>query len=401
MKKIILLSILTTLCYSLFSQEPGIKFSHDSIFTELLIKSEKLNKPIFIDCYTKWCGPCKKMAKEVFTQKEVGDFYNEQFINAKFDMESKEGSIIREKYKVEGFPTLLFLNSKGEMLHVSLGSRSASDFVELGKIAIDDTRNFKYYNDKINKGDRSSETITQYLKAYPEAPNKATLLNDYFKTLSKEQLITQESWNMIKSFIRDIENPQFKYVLKHRQEFEDLVGKEEVSNKILNGFGYYSYVHKDDPEKVESLEKIDPELYAAFQLQNNFYIAFAECRRDNTNSEKWTTLITLAKEYFPKANKDPMNINNLCWEIYKMQKEAPNKEALNIIKEWSQYTCEKQPNNHFFNDTYAHILFDLGNIDDAIKYEEKALLIAGKDNTEQYEFYTNELKRFQKALNKN
>ncbi len=264
MKKIILLSILTTFCYSLFAQEQGIIFSHDSLFSELLIKSEKLNKPLFIDCYTKWCGPCKKLSKEVFPQKIVGDFFNEHFINAKFDMESKEGSVIREKYKVEGFPTLLFLNLKGEISHASLGSRSPQDMIELGKTALDDTKNFKYYNDKINQGDRSSETITQYLKAYPKAPNKDTLLNEYFNSLSEEKLITLESWNLIRSFIRDIENPQFKYVLKHRKEFEELVGKEEVSNKILSGFGYYSYIHKDDPEKLESLEQIDAELYATF-----------------------------------------------------------------------------------------------------------------------------------------
>ncbi len=84
-----------------------------------------------------------------------------------------------------------------------------------------------------------------------------------------------------------------------------------------------------------------------------------------------------------------------------MQKGAPNKDALNIIKEWSQYTCEKHPNNHFFNDTYAHILFDLGNIDEAVKHEEIALSVAEEKKQDEAEFYAKELKRFKESLNNN
>ena len=50
----------------------GIRFFEGS-WAEALAESKKTGKPIFMDCYTVWCVPCKKLAKEVFTKPEIGD----------------------------------------------------------------------------------------------------------------------------------------------------------------------------------------------------------------------------------------------------------------------------------------------------------------------------------------
>ena len=58
---------------------------------QALEQARKENKLIFMDCYTSWCGPCKMLAKEVFTDPEVAAFFNEKFVNVKVDMEKGEG----------------------------------------------------------------------------------------------------------------------------------------------------------------------------------------------------------------------------------------------------------------------------------------------------------------------
>ena len=65
-----------------------IIFSNAS-FEEALEKAQREDKGIFVDVYTSWCGPCKMMAKNVFTQEQVGRFYNEHFIILKYDAEKE------------------------------------------------------------------------------------------------------------------------------------------------------------------------------------------------------------------------------------------------------------------------------------------------------------------------
>ena len=63
-------------------------------------KAKAENKLIFIDCYTQWCGPCKKMSKEVFPQASVGDYMNPKYISLKLDMETPYGAPLAKKWQI-------------------------------------------------------------------------------------------------------------------------------------------------------------------------------------------------------------------------------------------------------------------------------------------------------------
>ena len=113
----------------------GIQFKK-SEWTKVLELSKSSGKPIFLDIYATWCGPCKRLKSKTFNNREVGDFYNENFINLAFDGENGEGKMLAEKYQVKGYPTLLFLNEKGEVISRSMGFVSPKEFISLGKTAL-------------------------------------------------------------------------------------------------------------------------------------------------------------------------------------------------------------------------------------------------------------------------
>jgi thioredoxin 1 len=144
MKKSILFSITLILSgiisYSFYSKnensvtysDTGIQFTSIS-FEEAMKLAKKEKKNIFLDAYASWCGPCKMLKKNIFTQKEVGDFYNSNFINMAIDMEQGEGPQLAQKYKVQAYPTLLFINHNGEVIGSALGYHQADEIIALGK----------------------------------------------------------------------------------------------------------------------------------------------------------------------------------------------------------------------------------------------------------------------------
>jgi thioredoxin-related protein len=59
-------------------------------FNEAYVKCKKNPRPILIDIYTKWCGPCKLMSSQTFNNPSIANYINNNFYAVKFDAESKD-----------------------------------------------------------------------------------------------------------------------------------------------------------------------------------------------------------------------------------------------------------------------------------------------------------------------
>ena len=114
------------------STESGIAF-HEGTWTEALQLSKKEGKPVFLDISASWCGPCKMLKSRTFPNEEVGKFYNANFINVAVDGEKGEGVELARKYEIKGYPTLLFIDSNGNLIAQTAGYRNPKQFIELGK----------------------------------------------------------------------------------------------------------------------------------------------------------------------------------------------------------------------------------------------------------------------------
>lgn len=116
------------------SVDAGIAFHHGNYAAAKKI-AKQTNKTIFIDGYTEWCGPCKRMAKEVFTDAAVGKYFNENFINVKMDMEKTDGMLVSRRYSVNFYPTLLFIRPNGELIRKEVGFKNKSELLTLAREA--------------------------------------------------------------------------------------------------------------------------------------------------------------------------------------------------------------------------------------------------------------------------
>lgn len=145
-KAIIFILFLTTfgssISFAQNSQKKGMKMADQEIeftnasWNEIVAQAKKDNKYIFVDAYATWCGPCKLLKSETFKEKEAAIFFNKNFINITIDMESKEGMLLDEKWKITAYPTLLFFNPQGELVMKNLGFVNGKQLIEFGEQAL-------------------------------------------------------------------------------------------------------------------------------------------------------------------------------------------------------------------------------------------------------------------------
>ena len=213
MKKIVLAVFMAAMALSLSAQ---INFREGG-FAEALEAAKSENKLVFMDCYTSWCGPCKALAKDIFTRKDVGDFFNANFINVKYDMEKGEGKELNKRYKANiiGFPTLLLIDKKGKVVHQMAGFQEA-DALIAGMKAGKEGKSLFAYRDRYTAGERDFAFLKEYVTALQGAFLKNDIeqvILDYMKTMSLEKLQEKEIWDFVGTFIKDPYSPQFDYVI--------------------------------------------------------------------------------------------------------------------------------------------------------------------------------------------
>ncbi len=143
MRKILIATLfMLTGMTALNAQNKGaVEFIEDKPFAEVLARASQAGRYAFVDVYATWCGPCQYMASRVFTQAVVGDYFNEEFVNAKYDAEKGEGMTIARAYHVRAYPTFLILNDQGEEVGRLLGgSKTPEDFLERVKTELKKVR---------------------------------------------------------------------------------------------------------------------------------------------------------------------------------------------------------------------------------------------------------------------
>lgn len=130
--KLFVLPILAMLLWAMPARAGGIDFFSGSL-AEAQAQASAANKLIFVDAYATWCGPCKWMAANSFSDERVGNFFNRNFINLKIDMERGEGPQLARKYRVGAYPTLFFLDAEGNIVQKETGARDANGLLELAE----------------------------------------------------------------------------------------------------------------------------------------------------------------------------------------------------------------------------------------------------------------------------
>lgn len=218
------------------AQNREIKFEELG-FKEAIAKAKAENKLLFFDAYTSWCGPCKQMAKDVFTRDEVADFFNASFVNIKMDMEKGEGPEIVEKYGIAVYPTFLLVNGDGQEVFRTVGASDVPTFLAKIKSGMKPENSIAFLDEQYKKGERSYEFIEKYLnllhKAYLIGREKA-VVESYFKDMSVKEICSEKNWVLFDKYVKTIGIAPMQRMVKQASAFKSALGKEKAETKLCD-----------------------------------------------------------------------------------------------------------------------------------------------------------------------
>lgn len=387
MKKFISLTLFAVFAISTFAQTAeGIQFETGT-WADVLAKAKKENKYVFLDAYTTWCGPCKWMDKNIFPQAEVGEFFNKNFVNAKLDMEKGEGIDVAKQYNVAAFPTYLFIDGNGELVHRLVGSMEAPAFIQASSNALDPEKQYVTQLKKFDNGERNPDFI--YKLAYVarsayDLPKAQELAAAYLKTQSN--LLEEKNVKFISEFTSSASDPNFEFMRKNAPVFEAQMGKETYAEKMYMMAYQASYQEtgvKRDATKEQApdfikaadsyFKKVLPE--QAPKLLNAFSMNVYRITKDWDNYAK--TAISYFEKY-PSTNSN--ELNSVAWSFFE---NVNNPAHLQKALGWALESVKLQE-GYANLDTVASLYYKLGDKIKTKEYANKAIALgkaSGEDTS--------------------
>ncbi len=268
----------------------GMKFEPTgTTLEEASAKAKAENKLIFLDCFTTWCGPCKKMARDVFPQDKVGAYMNPKFINLQIDMEGEYGAPLAKKLQITAYPTFVIFNADAQEIGRFLGSSDADGFIKNVEEKSKDNSSSDFQK-RFSNGDRDPQFLLDYLKSL-NASYKGDEANTVAEALleGKEATFAADS-TLRMVFMRSIINPfapSFIYTVKNPASLKAQIGDMPVEMKIQNVLSNYQRQIINEENGTATIDQ--PQF-------DKFVSLLKELNIPNADHYRLSTLITLSEK---------------------------------------------------------------------------------------------------------
>jgi len=417
---------------SIYAQ--GIRFEELPSWQQVKEKAQKENKYIFVDVYATWCGPCKQMDREVYPNQEVGKILNDKFIAVKVQQDQTEkddayvkswyadAKTISETYKVEALPSYLFFSPEGELVHRGRGFHDVPAFVAMAKTALaNPIARFHEQLEAYKQGHKDYAAMPRLIKEVKDVEKDEELARDiaknykehYLDKLSEEELCTREHLDFIGEYFTLInskdkffklcyEQPDRVDRVKDYKGWADFQVKQTVNREEIDLYlwkGDQPLTQKPDWDKMrdaisKKYSKVDVRKML-LDAQLNFYLRIKDYKEFTRYVEQYM------KVYPPKVGaglqSDSWKLNVYAWMLFE---NSNDRELLKKGLAWSNLAIQldqegcllsgEAPNIQIY-DTKANLLYKLGRLAEAIKWEKKAreqgIINARKRGREKGDFY--------------
>lgn len=350
-----------------------IDFS-DKTWDHIRSQAQKEQKIIFVDAFTEWCGPCKWMAGNVFTDPVVGEFYNAHFVNLKLDMEKGEGLDFASEYKVNAYPTLLFIDGSGALLHKYMGAVPSDRFIEIGHDALNPDKRLSTLINAYDANKHDKAFLQNYLIRMLGAGMDVTEAGRaYLDMLEYEEFVTSDNLMILQLLEPSSDSKAFDMLYRNRHAFTalaDAATVNEVMKDIVTS-DLYRTIYTEDIEGYHRTMSILTRLDVPFreEVTTMGKMLFAQAQDDTDN------YMEHAYAYCKKYNWNSWSVlNNTAWDMY-LNRNVTSRHHLKVANSIAKRAVKMEA-NYYTTDTYAAIFYKSGKYKKAMQWANKAVELA-------------------------
>lgn len=355
--------------------QSNIQF-RDIGFQQALKSAHAENKLVFFMGFASWCGHCKNMKEEVFTDSSVANFYNSHFVCISMDMEKGDGMELKKKLDITSYPGLVFVDSTGKTVYQIMGEFKPADFIEQGKNSMIREKQLPYLQQQFEANPSDSDKCLQYLLALRRGGLDATqMIDTYFSLHTDQQLISPMNWRIVNMGISDIQSPHFKFLLSHQKEYAAVVTQAKVERKIFRTAAYslQPIADNNDTSRYFRVKKTvsDLGIFAVDSLLFNYDLTLYE------NNNKWSAYQATAIQHTQQyAWNDYAQLRHIADAFLK---HVDDVSALKLAAGWAKRstTLKEEYGNTLL---YAKLLAKTGDRAAATEVASQAKTVAARTN---------------------
>ncbi|MFZ4414994.1 MAG: thioredoxin fold domain-containing protein [Bacteroidales bacterium] len=395
MKKFLTISTIVLLQFSVFATDTTIVFRKVN-YTQVFELAKKENKAIMLYFHTKGCGACKRMEDSVFIKHNVANYYNNNFVCLNVNLSKDEGIVTNKKYNIKSYPAFIIINENDTILNKVIGMLSPEAFIKFGQDALSPLRNLTYLKQQYE----NKKTDADFMYAYCYALSKMKELtkkpcSEYLATQSDSNLMLEKNIRFIYEFAMNeykilipFDSRVYNFMLNNKEVFYRYFEKDQVDTRLVwiaNDAVNKANLRNDEilfEKIIIVLKKFDFYKELVFKEMNgsptgvmtnpdNALSLQIKHYRKNGNKEKYDEAL---KEFLQKHQDNSEGLNEIAWDYYENENDSAN---LQKAVQWVRKSIALN-SNYGNNDTYACLLYKLGDYDHATEQAKKAIKLAKK-----------------------
>jgi thioredoxin-related protein len=413
MKKAVYFGVLLVICFFKSNAQAGtgVLFEEGSGLENIIIKAKATHKYIFIDCFANWCMPCKKMDEGVYPRADVGDFMNQNFISLRAQMDTASEGLpatssnyalahyIMVKYNVKTFPSFIFLDPGGNIVHRDGGFLEAGDFLALAHSALDTSKQCYTLLADFQRGHFAYNKMPGLVRALERIGDSdnardiaAYYIRNYLLPMDEQTLFQKENIRFIASNVGSTHDKAFEWLYLNARKVDSVMAYGRFSEEIIentivkyeinpltkswDSLGRKDIGGKDWGELEATLRKKYMETVAARSILSA-QLRWSRAKKD------WDKLVYYEVKKIDNygldtTGTDVVFTNNNIYNVIFMH--SRNKRIIKKAIGWIQIICNAHPADDDYQDTYANLVYKLGKKKKAIVLEQRAYSFSKEGN---------------------